>query len=156
MQPLSLADEHPQGTTRTIFSETSIRRLCFITSLVLSHGFQLSNGKDLRGISQELNKPIKLHLWTSGRDHCTFWRFQLKSLLCPATKQQKYYCHETWKPKMQPTSKGSTLSFQIRGNVGLLPLLRTLPNRCGKGICRCRKQSRQKSCSHHCSMKLNY
>lgn len=33
MQPPSLADEHPEGTTRIIFSVTSIRRLCFITSL---------------------------------------------------------------------------------------------------------------------------
>lgn len=103
MQPLLLADEHPQGTTRTIFSETSIRRSCFITSLFLSHGFQLSDFKDLRGISQKLNKPIKLHLRTLGRGSLCFEGFNSSHFcaLPPSSKNITVTKHENQRCSLQ-------------------------------------------------------
>lgn len=165
MQPLSLADEHPEGTTRIIFSVTSIRRLCFITSLFLSHGFQLSKGKDLRGLSQAYYQKRPTKLFTGICRNGSLYVLKVSShgcFLCSATKQQKHYISIVKHENQTKTaySRRQRALFSERDVLFWCYICscRALsPTDVQKVICRCQKHSswRQKSCSHRRSLKLN-
>lgn len=138
MQSLSLADEHPQGTTRTIFSKTSIRRLCFITSLVLSHSFQLSNGKDLRGVLQAYYQNLKSqrNFTYDFRKGSLFEGFNLH-LFCtlpPSSKNITVTKHENQRCSLQQRQDSL---FSEKEMLDCRPCWGLFPDRCEKSICRC-------------------
>lgn len=117
MQSLSLADEHPQGTTRTIFSKTSIRRLCSLQVWFYHTAFNFQMVKTLGGVLQAYYQNLKSQrnftydlrkgsLYVLKASACIF------SVLCP--QAAKTLLSQNTKTKDVAYRRGRTLSFQRR------------------------------------------